>query len=251
MSKCNRECGTRSVVSTLRAAETAGDLLLDLEHAQVTFGLVIIERHPEVMQESQYRGAMRHQPIEQVARGRLFGTTTLPSRFRGRVGPQTFLDETRVGRFITRQLFGPQCCLSGRLSIGHGRLHPQQQFDQFRHPGLAGVFVQTDQLAQQVSVAQRVQPGQVEVGSPGIMHAPPQEADQQADGLEGYPPAFGVMRVESQQAGAEHTLRDPGAATGDGTPVSHLPHRQVRVGVPHGRLPQSLPNGCSTGAKRV
>ncbi|MDW8327554.1 MAG: hypothetical protein RMK99_13410 [Anaerolineales bacterium] len=43
------------LVSSFRAAKAAGDLALDLEHAQVAFGLIIAERHAEVMQEYQDR----------------------------------------------------------------------------------------------------------------------------------------------------------------------------------------------------
>src|SRR5579859_1252070 len=45
----SRECGTRSVVSACRAAETAGDLAFDLEHPQVLFGKVVIEGHAEAV----------------------------------------------------------------------------------------------------------------------------------------------------------------------------------------------------------
>jgi len=71
------------LVGPVRAAETAGDLALDFEHAQVAFGLIVVEGHAEVMQERQDGGPMRHQPIEQVACRRLFGSSPFASRWRG------------------------------------------------------------------------------------------------------------------------------------------------------------------------
>lgn len=34
--------------------EGPGDLLLGLDHADITLGLIVVERHPEVVHEAQY-----------------------------------------------------------------------------------------------------------------------------------------------------------------------------------------------------
>src|SRR5437660_2775436 len=63
--------------STSRRAETAGDLLLDLDHADITLGKTIVERHGEVVQQQQHGLLMLGQAIEQIARCRLFASAFL------------------------------------------------------------------------------------------------------------------------------------------------------------------------------
>ena len=64
--------------STSRRTETAGDLLLDLDHADITLGKTIVERHGEVVQEQQHRLLVRGQAIQQIASRRLFAPPSLP-----------------------------------------------------------------------------------------------------------------------------------------------------------------------------
>ena len=47
-----------------RVAEGAGDLLLHLDHAQVPFGLVVVEGHGPVMQEGEDRALAGRQAVE-------------------------------------------------------------------------------------------------------------------------------------------------------------------------------------------
>ena len=48
--------------------ETAGNFLLHLDHAQVAFGLIIVERHGEVVQESQDLPLPFGEPIQEIAK---------------------------------------------------------------------------------------------------------------------------------------------------------------------------------------
>src|SRR6266581_3913165 len=65
-----------SLSESLRA-ETAGDLLLDLHHAEIALGQAIVERHGEVVQEQQHPLLVLRKAIEQIASRRLFGPTFL------------------------------------------------------------------------------------------------------------------------------------------------------------------------------
>src|SRR6059036_1196601 len=60
-----------------RRAETAGDFLLDLHHANITLGTAIVERHGEIIQEQQHRLLVRGEAIEQIASRRLFASSAL------------------------------------------------------------------------------------------------------------------------------------------------------------------------------
>lgn len=72
----------------LLGAKTAGDFLLDLEHAQIAFCLIVAERHGEIDQERQHLPFVLQKPIQQIARRMLFGMS--PVHFldgsRGRIG---------------------------------------------------------------------------------------------------------------------------------------------------------------------
>src|SRR6266516_6591854 len=69
-------------LSTTRRAETAGDLLLDLDHPDSALGEAIVERHGEIIQEQQHRLLVLGQTIKQIARRRLFAPTFLAGLWR-------------------------------------------------------------------------------------------------------------------------------------------------------------------------
>src|SRR5260370_35688705 len=59
-------------------AETAGDLLLDLHHPNVALRKAVVKRHGEIVQEPQHRLLVLRQAIQQIARRRLFASSSLP-----------------------------------------------------------------------------------------------------------------------------------------------------------------------------
>jgi hypothetical protein len=59
------------------ATERARHLLLDLDHAQIAFRLVVIEGHGDVVEEGEDLLLPQPQAFEQVLRGRLFDASTL------------------------------------------------------------------------------------------------------------------------------------------------------------------------------
>lgn len=48
------------------AAERAGDFLLHFHHAQISFGLILIEWNFEIMRERQDCPSMRAQPLKEI-----------------------------------------------------------------------------------------------------------------------------------------------------------------------------------------
>src|SRR6266478_6123624 len=79
---------TAKDLSSLRRAEAARNLLLHFEHAKVSLGLRIVERHTQILQESQDRLLVQALPVEQIARCRLFASSFFRDRRRriGRIG---------------------------------------------------------------------------------------------------------------------------------------------------------------------
>src|SRR6266700_7945178 len=72
-----------------RRAETAGDLLLDLHHPDITLREAIAKRHGEMLQEAEHSVLMLGESIQQIARLGLFGPSFLAhlcGRSRWRVG---------------------------------------------------------------------------------------------------------------------------------------------------------------------
>jgi hypothetical protein len=59
-------------------AEAAGDLLLHLDHAQVSFGLVVVKRHRKIMEEPKHLPLSLRETIQQIARRALFGSSRQP-----------------------------------------------------------------------------------------------------------------------------------------------------------------------------
>src|SRR6266566_8491515 len=85
---------TKGHSESLRA-ETAGDLLLDLDHPNVALGKAIVKRHGEIVQEQQHRLLVSGQAIQQIASRRLFASSSLPDFWWGIrwIGPIAFLQQ--------------------------------------------------------------------------------------------------------------------------------------------------------------
>jgi hypothetical protein len=70
------EAGER--IGSRVAAEAARDFLLDLEPAQGTLGLVVLEGDGEIVQEGEHPLPVQHEALEQGARRRLGQAAPLP-----------------------------------------------------------------------------------------------------------------------------------------------------------------------------
>lgn len=60
----------------LLTAKGAGNLLLDLDHAQISFGLVIGKRHQQIIQESEHLLGPVEKSVQKVFRVILFGSAS-------------------------------------------------------------------------------------------------------------------------------------------------------------------------------
>src|SRR2546428_5259329 len=75
-------------LSTSDTPEAAGDFLLHLDHAKISFGEVIVKIHPQILQEGEDGLLLFAQAIEQIASVTLFASTPFP---RGSCGPRVRL----------------------------------------------------------------------------------------------------------------------------------------------------------------
>ena len=150
------------------AAEAAGDFLLELRHADVAFGLVVVEGHAQVGDEAQDLIAVLVQAPDQVVSGRLFEASALARRC--------------AAAGVAARALGKQGSVAGEEVVDHrawqggepgrtghagGLVGLTQQGDQLGWPGQPGVgFGDGDQLAQVVGVAEGVLAGIDGVGRP-------------------------------------------------------------------------------------
>ena len=82
------------------AAEAAGDFLLQLDHAKISLGQIIVKIHPQILQEGEDGFLLFAQAIQQIARVTLFASTPFPrwsSCPRVRLIP--FIEQTEELRF--------------------------------------------------------------------------------------------------------------------------------------------------------
>ena len=102
----------RKRLRTGSRTETAGDLLLHFDHAQIALGQIVVKRHREIVQEGQHRILVLGEAIEQVAGGRWFASSFLPDfRWRiRRVGLIAFGQDSSIARFPVSHLQRMQLC---------------------------------------------------------------------------------------------------------------------------------------------
>jgi hypothetical protein len=64
----------------LGAVERAGDVLLHVDHPNISFGEGVVTQHMYIMHEEQYRVLMCARSIQQIAGGMLYGLPALAVR---------------------------------------------------------------------------------------------------------------------------------------------------------------------------
>ena len=124
-----------------RRAETAGDLLLDLDHPNIALGKAIVKGHGEVVQEQQHRLLVRGQAIKQIASRRLFASSSLACFWWriGRVGPIAFFQQGGILHFPVGHLQRMQTAatLGSRLLDGGFDIQKQRLSSGLPSPGAA------------------------------------------------------------------------------------------------------------------
>src|SRR6266446_5454891 len=63
-------------LGTSEGAETAGNLLLHFDHAQIPFGQIVVKIDTKILQEAEDRFLVLAQPIKQIAGRTLFASTS-------------------------------------------------------------------------------------------------------------------------------------------------------------------------------
>ena len=84
----SREVGPNDgeVLGSCDGTKTAGSFLLQFRHADIAFGLIIVEGHTQIGEKAQHVGRVLSQTDKQVDRRRLFDTPSAPwPQGRGRI----------------------------------------------------------------------------------------------------------------------------------------------------------------------
>src|SRR5258708_8262535 len=119
-----RRCGT---CRTLFAAR--------MTHAKIPFGEVVVKRHSQVREESQYGVLMFAQPIQEIATGMLFGSPSFS--FRGEdagMNPIALIEQRQETSVPVSDLgWGKPQAATCTCVIG-GALHQEQQAFHFDRP---------------------------------------------------------------------------------------------------------------------
>src|SRR5207342_1637198 len=81
-----------------QAAETAGDLLLNFDHANIALGQTIIKWDGEIVQEGQHSLLLVAESVEQIAGGTLLAPSFALGRRqgRGRIGLVAFQEQRSI-----------------------------------------------------------------------------------------------------------------------------------------------------------
>lgn len=185
-------------LSTRGSTEAAGDLVLDLGHADGLFGEVVAERNERIDGEAQDVIGMLTQSSPEIERNALRRAPTFAARRWG-----------GIGRFA----FGQNGIVLGTNGLDAHRRQPltlsryrcmvggDQQIDPALGPGLLAFLMDESQFAQVMGIAQRMRAVQFPVRSQTIMGQRPFEPVQETEVLEGDLAALGVQSHPGQGLG--------------------------------------------------
>ena len=139
---------------------------MEFDHADVLFGLVVGERDANVMKESEDGGLVAFEAVEEVLGFGLFAAAAFVWVGRGagwRMGGAAFGDD--VVKVLEERgfFFGSQLRAAGSVLLGDGA-HFEKQEDEIAGPTLVEFFVEEDQFAHEVGVAESVGAAIAEVG---------------------------------------------------------------------------------------
>ena len=177
-------------------AETAGDLLLHFDHAQISLGLVVVKGHRKIVQEPQHGPLALREAIQQIASRALFGSPrfSLPL-FRllwccGRgIGEVAFGEEFLIATKQRRQHCSFQLMLASRFGSLHLRFHGEQQVFHLACPRLFEFFLDKGQFPQMMDVAPGLREGVALIALQGIMDAGPTKLWRNANGIQRFAPS--------------------------------------------------------------
>src|SRR5713101_4491140 len=171
-------------VSESLAAKAAGDFLLHLDHAKISFSQVIVKIHPQILQEGEDGLLLFAQAIEQIASVTLFASTPFP---RGSCGPRVRLipviEQPEKLRFPIDDFQRVKPALSLLARLVCRLLHIQQEGFEVCCP-LNALLCEKHEISQQMDDANGVLAVVQEVRSPSIVDRDPSELWQDPNGFQ-------------------------------------------------------------------
>src|SRR6266568_6446689 len=190
------------------APEAAGDFLLDLDHAKISLGQIIVKIHPKILQEGEDGLLLFAQAIQQIASVTLFASTPFPRGSRcPRVRLIPVIEQTEKLCFPIHdfQRVKPALSLLARLLC---RLfHIQQEGFEVCSP-LDSLLCEKHEVAQQMHNASSMLTVVQEVRSPSVVDRDPCKMRQNPDGFQcGLTSArIDVIVGEGRRAGHMHPV---------------------------------------------
>jgi len=165
-----------------KTAETARDLLLDLDHAQIPLSEIVVKIHAQIFQKAEDGFLVGTQAVEQISGGTLWAAPLFPRRGRG-PGSEAipFIQQAQKRRFPGDDFQWMQPALSFGSCLFCRGLHVQEQFFEIGGPDSVLFFRQKDQLTQEMHDAEGVLAPVQEIRPPAIMDGDPLELWQNAD----------------------------------------------------------------------
>ena len=220
--------GTEGVEACL-GAETAGDFLFDLGHANRLLGDIVGEGDVVIGHEAPNIIGMDAQAVDEIERLALAGSAASARRRSARVGGFAVGKNPGMSGAVVRDALRRQRSARRRHLLMRG----EQQVDQVFGPGLFHFLEDVGQFAQVMGVAQAMRALQVTVRLPAVVDQRAGERGQNAEGVKGL---FAPVHVRA----------DPGqrGRSQDMQPADLAGHAHAGfVGVGNGRILQSFTHG--------
>ena len=168
----SREVGANDgeILGACNGAKATGDFLLEFGHADIAFGLIIVEWHAQIGEKAQHVVRVLSQTDKQIDRRRLFDTPSAPwALMRGRIVAFTFAEDDTISATQVREPMPTDRATStpGRIGFFFCRA---QKIDHLARPRLSGGFFQIDELTQMVRITQPVGAVIFPIGKPAVVH---------------------------------------------------------------------------------
>src|SRR5258708_4557968 len=214
-----------------QTAETARDLLLHFDHAQIALGQIVVKIYAQIFQEAEGRFLVFAQPIEQIACRTLFDAPLAARRgCRSWRDVIPFIKQTQKGEFPIEHFQRIEPALSLFSCVLSGLLHGEQQVFELGSPDRSLLLCLKHQLAQHMDQTERMLTVIQEVRCPAIVDTDALEERQDAN------------RVQSLLSSARiHMIMGQARRTRDVLPVSLSSNPHARfVLMQHGGLDQGL-----------
>ena len=177
-------------------AESAGDFEFDLDHADIAFGLVVVEGDAEVVGEGEDFGLTAAEAFEEVAGFGFFASPGFLGAWgRGRRWGAFLIGTVEEGAVLGVNL-GETIGGQGGEALGFGVVDAvfggEEEGAEGGGPGLVVLLVGEDEFAEVMGVAEGVATVVVEISVPMVVNGGAGEGGENGDVVHGFAAAFGV-----------------------------------------------------------